>query len=194
MRDFKGKTFVFLGRSGSGKGTQAQLLKKFLEDGGYDVIYIYTGDQGRKLAKENTLVGHWIKGVLERGDFFLNWTAIYLWFSVVREKLVNKNQIIIFDGTPRKLPEAEVVDSLMKDLGRSVPIPVYLDISNKEAQSRLLARGRSDDTENAISSRLDFFEKDVVPIIKNYGDRALKINGEGSVEEVWERFRNKIEK
>ncbi|MFH1759433.1 MAG: nucleoside monophosphate kinase [Patescibacteria group bacterium] len=192
MNNLKGTTFVFLGRSGSGKGTQAHLLKEFLEKKGLDALYIYTGELGRRLAKKKSLAGKWVRGVLERGDFFRNWLAVFLWFDELKDKLVNQDQVVIFDGTPRRLEEIRILDDLMADLGRPLPIIIYLDISEKEAVRRLLARSRNDDTAATIRNRLRNFNRDVMPIIKKYSKRVVRIDGEGSIEEVWERLRKSL--
>ena len=51
------KTFIFFGRSGCGKGTQADLLIKYLKnvDPGNKVIYVETGAKLREFIKGNGL-------------------------------------------------------------------------------------------------------------------------------------------
>ena len=47
---------------------------------------------------------------------------------------------------------------------------------------------RVDDKEEAIKNRLDYYEKNVVPVIEYYRkkDRLIKINGEQPIEKVFE--------
>ena len=59
---------IFLGLSGSGKGTQVDLLRKKLEER-WPTQAIVTGDFFRDLAKQDTDVGRRMKKVLEEGDF-----------------------------------------------------------------------------------------------------------------------------
>lgn len=185
--NLEGKTFVFLGRSGAGKGKQTKFLTKFLKENGNDFLIISTGDLARKLAKKNTVISKWIKNILDEGGFFPEWLAIHIWLSELEKKLINNKTIIIFEGTPRKVKEAKMVDELMEYLKRPLPIPVYLDIDNKEATRRLLKRGRDDDNPEAIKERLENFSKSVLPTIKYYGKRVMKIDGMGSEKEVRNR-------
>lgn len=185
--NLEGKTFVFLGMSGAGKGKQTKFLTKFLKENGNDFLIISTGDLARKLAKKNTVISKWIKNILDEGGFFPEWLAIHIWLSELEKKLINNKTIIIFEGTPRKVKEAKMVDELMEYLKRPLPIPVYLDIDNKEATRRLLKRGRDDDNPEAIKERLENFSKSVLPTIKYYGKRVMKIDGMGSEKEVRNR-------
>jgi adenylate kinase family enzyme len=64
-----------------------------------------------------------------------------------------KNTII--DGSPRKLVEAHTLHEALKFYDIKNPIVLYIKISKKEAKKRMLSRGRKDDTEKKIDSRLD---------------------------------------
>jgi len=186
----KGKTFVFLGRSGAGKSKQTEYLTEYLKEQELDFLQISTGGLGRELSQQKTVIGKWIRSILDRGDFFPDWMAIHIWLSYLEKKLVDVDQIVVFEGTPRKMAEAKMVDELMKYLGRELPTPIYLDIDDDEAMKRLLRRARTDDTVKVIKNRLDNFKKNVLPIVtKYYKKRALKIDGTGTKLEVWERIK-----
>lgn len=187
MKSFSGTTFCFLGRSGSGKDTQANLLKTLIEKKEGEVLWISTGDLGRQLAKQDTVVGRKIKNILERGDLFSDWLAIALWFCVVKDQL-KRSEILFFPSSPRYLREAEAIDDLMSGGDRKPPIPIYINISNKEATRRLQARGRADDTPGVIAERLSWFDSQMLPIAKYYGKRVVTIDGHGATEEVFQRI------
>lgn len=190
--NFKGKTFVFLGRSGAGKGTQSEFLRKLFQKNKCHYIYISTGDLGREAAKKPTIIGQWIGGIFGRGDFFPDYLAIHLWLSELEKKSIDSDAVVIFEGTPRKVAEAKTVDEIMERLRRPPPTPIFLDIDEREAVKRLLARGRADDTPKIIKKRLENFRKYVLPIVKYYGKRVWKINGAGTKEEVRERMLKKL--
>lgn len=194
INDFRGQTFVFLGRSGAGKGEQSKFLQRFLKKQKIRFIYISTGELGRRLADERTIVSELVKSILKKGDFFPSWLAIHIWLSELEKKLVDNDSVIIFEGTPRKVVEAEMVDELMKRLRRPPSVPIFLDIDEREATRRLLARGRADDTPKVIKKRLTNFRKDVLPIVKHYGRRVIKISGMGTEREVWERIHQRMMK
>ena len=191
MKDFNQATFCFLGRSGSGKDTQAKLLQNFLDEEKYKTIDVSTGDQGRALKGTNSIVGRYIKNILDRGGLFDDWLAISLWMCIFQNKLFN-DEIIIFPSSPRYTKEAEVMDELMIGSGRSKPIPIYLDIHDEEANKRLLNRGRADDTHKVIAKRLSWFEPQVLPIVKYYGKRVVTVDGIGSEQEVHQRIMDAI--
>lgn len=179
------KTIILLGRSGSGKGTQAKLLAKKLQP----CLYLYTGDLLRALALEPTQAGKKINESLTKGDLAPAWLAEFLW----QKELVFKMQgheNVVFDGSPRRLEEAKEIDEVMSWLGRELPTPVLVDITNEEALVRLLKRARSDDTEEVIKNRLSWFESDVMPVVEYYRsqNRLLNVDGLGSVEDIAKRI------
>ncbi len=175
-----------MGKSGSGKDTQAHFLESYIKKNKLNFISISTGELGRKLAEKNTFMGRWVRGILRRGDFFPNWLQVGLWFEVLKDKL-DKDGVIFFPSSPRLMPEAKQLDDVMVSMGRPRPVPIYFEISDAEATKRLLARGRGDDHPKAIRERMRNFKKHVLPIIRWYGKRIIKINGEGSVNEVSQR-------
>lgn len=186
MTNFGKATFCFLGRSGSGKDTQAKLLLEVLKKDGYQVFNVSTGDQGRKLQETNTIVGRHIKKILSRGGLLSDWLAISLWMDLLQEKGLN-DEVIFFPSSPRYLREAQAMDELMSGGGRPLPIPIYVDINNEEATKRLLARSREDDTDKVIAERLSWFEEQVFPIIDYYDKRVIKIDGLGEEMEIHKR-------
>jgi adenylate kinase len=53
---------------------------------------------------------------------------------------------------------------------------------------RMLARGRADDTVEAISRRLAIYHRETTPLIDYYDDRVVHVDGVGTVDEVHERI------
>jgi adenylate kinase len=179
--DVMGSTFVFIGRSGCGKGTQAALLQNYLETQGCEVLRLGTGDFARTRAQKNTLTGQWIKSILDAGGFFPYWLAGALMIEMIEPQLTSHEQVLLLDGSPRRMHEAEVLDDFMTHLKRPPVRPIYFDISEEESARRLTARKRGDDTEEAIKSRLAWFKTQVMPVLGYYGDRLISVSGEGDV-------------
>ncbi len=184
MTDSAGSTFVFIGRSGCGKGTQAALLTTYLEGKGYEVLKLGTGDFARERAQKNTLTGKWIKSILEAGGFFPHWLAGALMVEMIEPQLTKAEQVLLLDGSPRRMHEAEVLDDFMTHLKRPAVRAIHLEISAEECRRRLLARGRGDDTEEAITSRLTWYETQVAPVLGYYGNRLIAVNGEDDVDTI----------
>lgn len=179
MSNLAGSTFVFIGRSGCGKGTQAAFLQTYLQGEGCEVLRLGTGDFARKRAQKDTLTGKWIKSILDAGGFFPSWLAGALMIEMIEPELTQLEQVLLLDGSPRRMHEAEVLDEFMKHLHRPPVRVIYLDISEEESRRRLLARGRDDDTESAITNRLAWFTTQVAPVLDYYGSRLISIPAEG---------------
>ena len=186
-------TFVLMGRSGCGKGTQADLLIERLKATGIvsdknPLFYLEMGDKFRELINGTSHTSRLAKTVMEKSERQPSFLAISIWSSLLVENLMGDENIII-DGTPRALIEAEALDTAMKFYGRENVCVIHLDVSREWAKNRLEERGRGDDKKPGdIDRRLDWFEKDVVPAI-NYFEinpdyNYLKINGEQSIEDV----------
>ena len=178
----KGRTFVFLGISGSGKGTQANFLLKALPRS----RNISTGDGLRTISKGKNRVSLFVRDVLHRGGLSPLWAVAYVWLSEFVENLQG-DENAIFDGAPRRVDEADLMDDFMGDVGRELPVAIYIKLSKREAFRRLIKRGRFDDNNKAIKERFKFFTKYVQPVIRYYQKRKrlVVVDGEQSIPDVW---------
>ncbi len=184
MNNLSGATFTFIGRPGSGKGTQIAMMKEWLSGQGYIVAVISVGDAGRELGKKATPIGIWVKGMSEAGEAFPGWLAGALMVDALETGLTTQETVLILDGSPRRTYEAELLDDCMKQLGRPTPIAIVLDIDEDESRSRLTARARTDDTQEGIARRLAWFTTFVKPVIAYYGPRAIRIPGADDPQKV----------
>ncbi len=184
------QTFIFIGRSGSGKGTQADLLEEYLKTNDpekRDVYHIITGNFLRALASGEGHTSKTIKEVLEKGLLVPDFLAVSMWGKFFIDNLKDREHIIT-DGMPRKLHEAIMLDGAFKFYGRGKPIVIFIDLSYDSAVERLLKRKRFDDTKEAIEERLKFYDADVMPVIDYYKNNSdyefLRIDGEPTIEEI----------
>ena len=185
----KPQSFIFIGRSGAGKGTQAELLMKSLKekDPKRNSLYITTGGELRELAKMALRTGQVIKNVLENGGLMPSFIPIYIWTKVMSERYTG-NEHLVFDGTPRKPMEAQALDDLFPFYGLGKPYIIYLDVDHEESTKRLSTRGRYDDSPEAIKQRFAWYESEVLPTIDYYRSNPncifLDVDGERSIEEI----------
>jgi len=192
MKHFKSPLIIiFLGRSGSGKGTQAKLLEKKLK-----LELISSGDLLRNRKQENDFTGNKIASVIDKGGIVLTPVIFKLWldkFEILKKKKSFKG--FIFEGSPRKILEAFLLNETLEwfEWGENIKI-ILIDISPKEAIARLLKRGREDDTILGIKKRLKWFKTNVWPVINFYKKtkKLIKINGEQSVENVFNDILKKL--
>lgn len=185
----KGRTFVFLGISGSGKGTQTGFLMKVLAH----AKNISTGDGLRSISKKKNIVGRYISGILHRGGLTPYWAPASIWLTDFVENLHAEDNLV-FDGAPRLVKEAQMMDDFMKDVDRPLPVAIYIKLSRGEAFRRLIKRGRYDDNKRAIQGRFAFFKMRVQPVIQYYKNRKrlVVINGDQDANDVWRDIRKAV--
>ncbi len=161
------QAFIFVGRSGAGKGTQADLLKAYLavNHPQHKMLYLQTGDLVRQYIAGNSPLQQRVRKEVNEGKLMPSFFAVQLWSS----KLVNEYDgasHLIVDGTPRKLAEAMFFDTVFDFFSNIQPHVIYLDVPMPEAARRLIARGRPDDGEHAVEKRMSWYETDVMPMIQ----------------------------
>lgn len=207
-----------LGLSGAGKGSQALLLKSK-----FSVEIINAGDLLREVAENKNFLGKKLNATLKKGYLAPNWLTNYLWLDKLIYTPLSKG--VILDGSPRTLEQAKLLTEVFNWLGRINYRAIYLNVSRKEATKRLLDRRicsrcgkivslelnptvkqcpycgstlkrRLDDTPDAIKNRIDFFYKEVKPVIRYFKKqgRLIEVNGEGTMEEVHYRIMESLRK
>lgn len=184
-------TITIVGRSGCGKGTQAKLIVKRLKSQG--VRRLETGRFLRKILRKDNFTTQTARQVMAQGDIFPSWFAAFTWLKEIIEKGA-ADRHIVFDGSPRKVWEAGLLDEVVSWHDRPLPLCIYIDLSREESAQRLMKRKRADDNPQAIHNRLDFFETDVLPVIDFYHerDRLLTVNGAQSIHKVWKEIDQKL--
>ncbi len=181
------QTLVFIGRSGSGKGTQAELLIKQFAARGEPVFYAETGEQIRKFFATGSYSSQLAQKVSLTGNRQPDFMADYMWSNLLLYQFQGVEHLI-FDGTPRSLFQAQILDTAMAFYQRELVHVIALHVSHLCAADRLAKRGRNDDDEQGIGKRLAWYEKDVVPALDYYRTnpryRLVEIDGERSIAEV----------
>ena len=111
-----------------------------------------------------------------------------MWTNVLVDEL-KEDMHVIFDGVARSLDEAKILTSALEFYKREKPTVIYIDVSRKWSEERLLSRHRMDDVNLAkIDKRLDWFDENVLPAIEYFRNTTfynfIDINGEQSIEKV----------
>ena len=117
---------VLLGPPGSGKGTQAKLLSERL-----GFFHFSTGDMLRA-NKENKE----IKKYLDDGQL----VPIEVILSLVNSSLSGEQKDVIFDGLPRDLEQAALLDEYLSNRGQKIDLVISLSIDEEEIKNRILSR------------------------------------------------------
>ena len=107
--------------------------------------------------------------------------------------------VFLFDGAGRKPVEAQILVELLHFFWNAEIHTVLFDIPEEESIKRLMKRGRSDDTEEAIRTRFSLF-KDMeegtagsLAFLRAHPDVTFHtVDGVGSIDEVHRRLLSKI--
>lgn len=184
------KNIVIFGAPGAGKGTQSDfIVEKF------GLTHISTGDLLRKEIADQTELGKRIKGIMDAGQLVSDDIVI----EMIDNAIARDSKGILFDGFPRNVAQAEVLDKLLAKHGRTLTCMVRLDVPRKELIHRMLERakvsGRSDDNEETIKNRLVEYENKTLPVAEYYGNQGkeVKINGLGDIKRISEDIAKAIE-
>lgn len=165
---------LVFGVAGSGKSTQSQLLVNKTGR-----IWISMGQLFRdKMADE---MAEYIK----TGKLVSDEVTMKLLEQELKEQLPNNK--IILDGFPRRVGQAQWLINNLPDLGDTIEVAIHLVANEETVINRMLSRGRSDDSKEAIQKRFEEFRNEVEPTLKYISDQnipVLEIDGEQSPDEI----------
>ena len=124
---------ILMGPPGSGKGTQA---RRMVDEFGY--VQLATGDLFRAHLSQGTELGRLAQTYMSKGQYVPDDVTV----KMVRERLADipRKTRIVFDGFPRTVTQAEALDRLLKECGRSLAAVLLLDVPRDELLVRLGAR------------------------------------------------------
>lgn len=191
------QVYIFIGHSGSGKGTQANLLsqrikEQYQED---NLFHLETGSLFREFIQTDSFTAQKTKKYMDEGRLPPAFIGIHIW-SHQLTSFYNNERFVIIDGTPRISTEVPVILSAAKFYDWKLNV-IYLQISDQKSDERLIKRGRGDDqTELERLSRISWFKENVMPAISELKDNPevnfLTIDGEKSIEEINREILHKL--
>lgn len=124
---------VMLGAPGAGKGTQADLLSQET-----NLPHIASGDLFRQALEKRTDVGLSAKTYMDKGELVPDEITIKMILERIGQPDCARG--CVFDGFPRTLRQAKVLDKALKEQGRSIDRAIYMEVPNKELVRRLSGR------------------------------------------------------
>ena len=184
---------VLLGAPGSGKGTQANLLKEK-----YNLEHASTGDLYRKEMTSGSSIGIQAKHLIDQGALCPDEMTLDILFQFCSS--CKDTCGFLLDGVPRTLEQAQMMDGIGYPHIIPVTVAVYIEVNENEITERLSKRAielkRTDDTPEVIRQRIVNYETQTKPLIAHYQnqDKLIKINGMQSVEKVFLDICNLIDK
>lgn len=175
---------LVLGPQGAGKGTQAKRIS-----GEYGIPHVSTGDMFRAAIAAGTDLGREVEPLLASGTLVPDELTI----ALIRERLGQDDarEGFILDGFPRNLEQAEALDRMLTDTGRTLDAILFFDIADEIGMERALSRAdienRPDDTREVIAKRLATYHAETEPIVEHYraSGKLVPLHAGRSIEQVW---------
>ncbi len=212
-----GARLVVLGKQGAGKGTQCVRLSHH-----YVVPHVSTGDMLRAAVKSGSALGEKVRQVMDRGELLGDDLIMEMVADRLSEPDCRARGFVL-DGCPRTINQAQALAALLSP--GDVDLVVDIEVPTAQVLRRLAGRRvcvdcganysvtsppkvnwtcdvcggevvqREDDTEEAISRRLDIYEKQTAPLITWYTERGqlARVNGVGSPDAVLRRIIRAVE-
>jgi adenylate kinase len=173
---------VILGRQGSGKGTQCARLVAH-----YGTVHVSTGDMLRAAIADGTPLGKQADEVMKAGNLVSDEIII----GIVEERLAKddiRTRGVLLDGFPRTPNQADELEKMVGDGG--LDLAINLEVPVEVVKARMLLRGRSDDTPDAIERRLALYVRETAPLLEWFADRDIlvEVDGLGTEDQVFARL------
>lgn len=177
---------VFIGPPGAGKGTQCKRLASHL-----GIPHLSTGEMLRDTPRGSEL-GDLVFSYIDAGRL----APDELVMPIVTDRLADQDceAGCLFDGFPRTVNQAELLDRYLRERDDQLDLVLHLDVCAEELVGRLLKRAqvenRADDTKETIAARLEVFREQTAPVLDYYANegRVATIDGMKSPDEVFSQI------
>jgi adenylate kinase len=151
----------------------------------------------RAAIAAGTELGRKVESIVNEGDLVPD----DLMIALIRERLAHEDTEagFVLDGFPRTTAQAEALDAVFNEIGRTFNVVFSLQIPDEVAFERLQRRaeleGRADDTDEAIQRRLDNYHRETEPLIAYYRTRwnLVPIHADRSENEVFAEIQHALD-
>lgn len=173
---------LFFGPAGAGKSLQGQLLSAR-----YGWKWLSTGKLLRESGNPEVIK------LIGEG----NLVPDELMYEVIDEALGDSKAVdnFIFDGFPRNIVQAKWLMKHQQENDYNIDAAIVFEVPRQELVNRLGARGRSDDTPEAIDVRLGIYRKEIYPILDYLNSQSVPIvhiSGVGTVGQIHDLINDEL--
>ncbi len=172
---------LIIGPQGAGKGTQAALLCDEL-----GIPHVSTGDLFRANIGEGTELGRRAQEYMNAGELVPDSVTQ----DMVSDRLAQPDAGagFLLDGFPRNIAQADWLTALLARRGAPIDAVIVLTAPDEVLTERMLARGRADDTPEAIRQRLSIYYSETQPLVDYYEAAVKRVDGVGEIHTIHERI------
>lgn len=124
---------IMLGAPGAGKGTQAKMIAEK-----YAIPHISTGDIFRANIKNGTELGKEAKKYMDQGKLVPDELTVKILLDRVAQPDCANGYVL--DGFPRTIPQAEVLDKALCELGDKIDYAINVDVPDENIVNRMGGR------------------------------------------------------
>ncbi len=206
-------TYILLGSAGSGKSTQAELLKSSLH-----LAHIDIGSELRAVAAHDTVLGRQVDDIINvRHEFVPDDVVFAVLVDAVRS--VPETVGLLIDGIPRRESQIEKVLDVLKESGRTLNRVIFIDVPATVSVDRISKRyacerckrtyilgknlidsekpcrycgghimQRADDTEEGVRKRHQIFHEETLPVVQYFEGTGQLLHVDGN-QETYQVFR-----
>jgi len=179
------KHLLFLGPPGAGKGTQASFISE-----ANDYLHLSTGELLRQEVDKKTTLGIQIKEIINSGKLVDDRLVL----EIVKQNLVSNKKGWILDGYPRNISQADSLTKVLNNLNQPLEKVFYLNLDEDILVKRLINRGRTDDNEKIIRTRLEIYKETTQPLIAYYKNLNILeyIDGNRDLKTISDNIKQKM--
>jgi len=183
---------VLFGPPGAGKGTQARFIAEK-----YGFVHLSTGQIMRETIQQGGKTGRLILKFMEKGYLVPDDVVLK---QLLKESLHHQDAPgLIFDGFPRTVHQAKMLDEMLNRKGLPVELVISLEVEQDELNRRITGRaedsGRIDDRAEVIIQRFKTYEMETLPLKDFYrrSQRLVEVSGMAPKATVFGRICHHLE-
>lgn len=124
---------IMLGAPGAGKGTQAKMIAER-----YSIPHVSTGDIFRENIKNGTALGAEAQTYMNKGLLVPDELTVKILLDRVKKEDCRNGYVL--DGFPRNIPQAEVLDNALSEIGEKVDYAINVNVPDENIVRRMSGR------------------------------------------------------